>query len=58
MKRLLKKFEQTMMAVTFAEAGELDTARQLAEEKEEKQTGPEAKEVCGGTGTESGFICS
>jgi hypothetical protein len=32
MKRLLKKFEDIMVAVTFAEAGEYDEARKIAGE--------------------------
>ena len=32
MKRLLKKFEDMMVAVTFAEAGEYDEARKIAGE--------------------------
>lgn len=32
MKRLAKKFERLMMAVTFAEAGEHETAREIMRE--------------------------
>jgi len=32
MKSLLKKFEKTMVAATFAEAGEFETARQIMKE--------------------------
>lgn len=32
MKRLLKKFEDIMVAVTFAEAGEYDEARKILNE--------------------------
>ncbi|MDA8079741.1 MAG: hypothetical protein M0Z79_12485 [Nitrospiraceae bacterium] len=35
MKRLMKRFENMMMAVTFAEAGEHDTARAIMKETEE-----------------------
>jgi hypothetical protein len=38
MKKLLKKFETSMMAVTFAEAGEFETARQILTEEEEHGT--------------------
>jgi hypothetical protein len=37
MKNLLKKFENTMMAVAFAEAGEFDTARQILNEDRPKK---------------------
>ncbi|MGE5894714.1 MAG: hypothetical protein ACM34I_11715 [bacterium] len=33
MKKILKKFERLMMAVTFAEAGEHKTAREIMEEE-------------------------
>ena len=36
MKRLLKKFEDIMVAVTFAEAGEYDEARKIAGETMEE----------------------
>jgi hypothetical protein len=39
MKKLLKKFETSMMAVAFAEAGEFETARQIITEEEERKTG-------------------
>ncbi len=32
MKSLLRKFEATMVAATFAEAGEFETARQIMKE--------------------------
>jgi hypothetical protein len=32
MKKLLKKFETAMMAVSFAEVGEFETARQIMNE--------------------------
>ena len=32
MKTLLRKFETTMVAATFAEAGEFETARQIMKE--------------------------
>ena len=38
MKKLFKKFETLMMAVTFAEAGEFETARQLMKEEERRKT--------------------
>ena len=38
MKTLFRKFETLMMAVTFAEAGEFDTARQLMKEDEQRKT--------------------
>jgi len=34
MKRLVKKFEDIMVAITFAEAGEYDFVRQLMNEEE------------------------
>ena len=36
MKRLAKKLEKMMMAITFAEAGEHDTARKIMEEEEKR----------------------
>jgi hypothetical protein len=40
MKKLLKKFERSMMAVAFAEAGEFETARQIITEEERKTDRP------------------
>ena len=36
MKRLAKKLEKLMMAITFAEAGEHGTARKIMEEEEKR----------------------
>ena len=36
MKRLTKKLEKFMMAITFAEAGEHDTARNIMKEEEKR----------------------
>lgn len=36
MKRLLKKFEDIMVAVTFAEAGEYDEAKNILNESADK----------------------
>jgi hypothetical protein len=38
MKKFFKKFETLMMAVTFAEEGEFETARQLMKEEELRKT--------------------
>ena len=38
MKTLLKKFETAMVAVSFAEAGEFDTARQIMNEDRPRKT--------------------
>ncbi|MBF0506803.1 MAG: hypothetical protein HQL09_08200 [Nitrospirae bacterium] len=38
MKRLFKKFEALMMAASFAEEGEFETARQIMKESELKDT--------------------
>jgi DNA-binding response OmpR family regulator len=40
-KRRMTKLEQLSMAVTFAEAGEFDTAREMMQEQEEKGDKPE-----------------
>lgn len=37
MKKLLKKFETAMMAVTFAEEGEFGTARQIMDEDKQRE---------------------
>jgi hypothetical protein len=38
MKGLFKRFETLMMAVSFAEEGEFETARQLMKEDEKRKT--------------------
>jgi len=38
MKKLLKKFETTMMAAAFAEAGEFETAREIMNEDKPRKT--------------------
>ena len=38
MKKLLRKFETAMMAVSFAEAGEFETARQIMNEDAQRKT--------------------
>ena len=40
MKKLFKKFETMMVAATFAEAGEFETARQIMKEDERKTDRP------------------
>ena len=44
MKKFMKKLETTMVAATFAEAGEFETARQfLNEEQKRKSDRPSAR---------------
>lgn len=43
MKKLLRKFEATMMAIAFAEAGEVETARELLNEDKPRKTDRPAK---------------
>jgi len=38
MKKLFKKFETLMMAATFAEAGEFETAREIMNEDKPRKT--------------------
>ncbi|MEW6110177.1 MAG: hypothetical protein AB1632_13585 [Nitrospirota bacterium] len=38
MKKLLKKLETTMVAVSFAEAGEFETAREIMNEDKPRKT--------------------
>lgn len=44
-KKRMNKLEQLSMAVTFAEAGEFDTAKELMEEQEEKRRPGEKSET-------------
>ncbi len=39
MKHLLKKFEEAMVAVTFAEYGEFDTAQEILKQKNREDDG-------------------
>lgn len=38
MRRLIEKLENTFAAITFAEAGEVETAREILEEEEYTKT--------------------
>ena len=38
MRELFKKFETLMMAITYAEAGEIETAREIMEEDKPRKT--------------------
>lgn len=44
MKRLLKKFEKIMTAITFAEAGEFETAREMMRKQDGDATDLHGKE--------------
>jgi len=49
MQKLIKAFEDIMVAITFAEAGEYDEARKITSQEQERETatavGPELKAV-------------
>lgn len=47
MKELFKKFQTMMLAVTFAEEGEFETARQIMKEEDQKQKPGNSKSPAG-----------